>query len=482
MSNAALRNIDIANEGVAAGVAPPTGRRLCLEVQVVLFAVIDVLVFVACGWSSSLLSLPLGERVTEMGADRLLAVAFTATAFILMSHVSGLYHVRRVLDKNHAMRRQIMALVATFFLLVIVGAATKTTQNFSRIWFFSWVGMATLALPLVRMSLVAQVRSRLKNGDFVFRALSVGVFAQPLSSAELRTTSGGLAQVAKELCLSNLTELESLAAWIARAEIDQIYIVAPWVDAPVMLEKLLQLRQFSTEIFVLPDDARIHAHQLGVSVIGDRVALQAAERPISGWSLLAKRVQDVAVASLTLAFLAPVLALVALAIKLETPGPILFRQKRVGFNGNQFDLLKFRSMHHAAADAHASRQTARNDDRVTRTGRFIRRTSLDELPQFVNVLRGDMSVVGPRPHALMTKTNGRELWDIADGYAARHRVKPGLTGLAQVNGCRGELDSYEKVKNRVEYDIKYIEDWSTWLDLKIIFRTVFLLIYDPSAY
>jgi Undecaprenyl-phosphate glucose phosphotransferase len=366
--------------------------------------------------------------------------------------------------------------------LIVVGAATKTTQDFSRVWFFSWFALSLCFVVSARRAMLSFARWRLASGDFVYRALSVGVFAKPMTVSQLRRASAGMTQVAQEFQLAGLGELEGLAEWVAREEIDQIYIVSPWVDAPVILQKLAQLRYLSAEIFVLPEDSRVHAHQFGVGSVADRVSLRAAERPINGWSLFFKRLQDVAVASLALLALAPVLGLVALAIRLDSPGPALFRQKRVGFNGRQFELLKFRSMYAHSADAHAARQTERNDSRVTRVGRFIRRTSLDELPQFLNVLRGEMSVVGPRPHALLTKANGCELYEIADDYAARHRVKPGLTGLAQVNGCRGELDSFEKVQQRVKFDIRYIENWSTWLDVRIILRTALLLVYDPAAY
>jgi len=414
--------------------------------------------------------------------DQIQVVGLTAALYLLISNVAGAYQARRILDAGVSVRRLALAIAATFVVLTVIGAATKTTQNYSRVWFFSWVVLSCALIPAIRLGLLAYMRKRLAGGDFVFRALSVGVFAKPLERADIDEASGGIAQVAAALQLETLSELEGLADWIARAEIDQIYIAAPWVDAPLILQRLLQLRQFSTEIFVLPDDARVHAHQLGVSVIGDRIALRAADRPINGWSLLAKRAQDVAVTSVALLFFAPVMALIALAIKLDSPGPLLFRQKRVGFNNGHFELLKFRSMYDSAADAHASRQTSRNDDRVTRVGRFIRRTSLDELPQLLNVLRGDMSIVGPRPHALLTKTNGVDLCDIADQYAARHRVKPGLTGLAQVNGYRGELDTEEKVRKRVEFDIIYIESWSTWLDIKIILRTALLMFFDRTAY
>lgn len=460
----------------------PRGKRISAEALVLAFLAIDFVIFITCGFLPSILAMATAAEFSPMADEQAVVVALAAGLYLLMTYVAGGCNARRILEPGFTLRRLAAALAATFVILIAIGAATKTTQSFSRVWFFSWVVLSCAIMPAFRLALLANLRRRFAKGDYVFRALSVGVFSKPLTRSELRKASGGMTQIAHSLQLARLEELDAISEWIAREEIDQIYIVTPWVDAPVILQKLLQLRQFSTEIFILPGDGRIRAHQLGVGVIGDRVALRAGDRPINGWSLLLKRAQDIFVASAILLFIAPVFALVAMAVKLESEGPALFRQKRVGFNGKQFELLKFRSMYSHASDAHASRQTARNDDRVTRVGRFIRRTSLDELPQFLNVLRGDMSVVGPRPHALLTRTEGRDLWDIADGYAARHRVKPGLTGLAQVSGCRGELDTVEKVQKRVEYDIDYIDSWSTWLDIKIILRTALLLVYDPAAY
>jgi polysaccharide biosynthesis protein PslA len=462
--------------------APPRGKRISREKFVVFYLIFDFLTIIACGLGSPILGLQSSPGRAERADDFFVIVIFAACLHVLISQVAGTYNARRALDREDLLRRLALSLAATFVVLTVLGAASKTTQDFSRIWFFSWIILSFSIALAGRVLLLASTRRRFAKGDFVFRALSVGLFSKPLRPGELFDASGGVVQVAHELQLESLGDLESLADWIARAEIDQIYIVTPWVDAPLTLQRLLSLRQFSAEIFVLPDDTRIHAHQLGAGVIGDRVALRAADRPINGWSLLAKRAQDIVVASATLFFFAPVIALVAAAIKLDSPGPLLFRQKRVGFNGTHFELLKFRSMYAHAADRHASRQTTRDDDRVTRVGRFIRRTSMDELPQLLNVLRGDMSIVGPRPHALLTKANGVELWKIADQYAARHRVKPGLTGLAQVNGYRGELDSSEKVRKRVEYDINYIENWSTWLDIRIMLRTASLLFFDRTAY
>ena len=175
---------------------------------------------------------------------------------------------------------------------------------------------------------------------------------------------------------------------------------------------------------------------------------------------------------LILAAIAPLLLMIALLIKLDSPGPILFRQKRYGFNNTLIDVLKFRTMYTDQTDANAEQLTRRNDPRITRVGAFLRRTSLDELPQFLNVVRGEMSIVGPRPHALAAKAGTLLYQDAVKYYDARHRVKPGITGWAQVNGWRGETDTVEQIKKRVEHDLYYIEHWSILLDLKIIARTI----------
>jgi lipopolysaccharide/colanic/teichoic acid biosynthesis glycosyltransferase len=173
---------------------------------------------------------------------------------------------------------------------------------------------------------------------------------------------------------------------------------------------------------------------------------------------------------------------VALAVRLDTKGPILFRQKRLGFNNELIDVWKFRSMYVEQSDSLASRLVTRDDPRVTRVGRFIRKTSLDELPQLFNVLAGSLSLVGPRPHALHAKAANRLYHDVADGYFARHKVKPGITGLAQIRGWRGETDTEEKLKGRIASDLEYIENWSLMLDISILARTPLALLKSENAY
>lgn len=202
----------------------------------------------------------------------------------------------------------------------------------------------------------------------------------------------------------------------------------------------------------------------------------------SGWGSCAKRAIDIAGALCGLALLGLMLPIIAWAIRRDSPGPVFFRQSRIGRDGRTFDIVKFRTLRVADCEPHRCRQVRRGDPRVTRIGAWLRRTSLDEWPQFLNVLRGEMSIVGPRPHAAGSRAGDRLFEDVALRYAERHQVKPGMTGLAQVRGLRGETDTEDKLVRRVEADLEYIATWSLWLDLRIIWRTLIALPRLPNAH
>jgi len=199
--------------------------------------------------------------------------------------------------------------------------------------------------------------------------------------------------------------------------------------------------------------------------------LEIASAPLSGWSGFVKLIEDKVLASILLVLFAPLLLLIGLAIKLDSRGPVLFRQARYGFNNEVIVVYKFRTMYHDRPPEEGVPQARRNDPRVTRVGRLLRRTSLDELPQLLNVIEGDMSMIGPRPHAV---EHNEQYAALIGGYYGRHKVKPGITGWAQVNGLRGETQSLEKMAARVEYDVHYIENWSIWFDIKIMMMTALL--------
>ena len=231
-----------------------------------------------------------------------------------------------------------------------------------------------------------------------------------------------------------------------------------------------------------------HEAQSGVSYGLEEVALisrhgaETWQLPIDEWQRKQKTVFDCLAATCMLLLLAPFLVAVALLIALDSPGPVLFRQSRTGLNNRPFMILKFRTMHHSMADALAEQQTTRNDPRVTRIGGMLRRFSIDELPQLINVLRGDMSMVGPRPHAPNTKAAGQLFTDVVLNYALRHKVKPGITGWAQVNGWRGETKTVEEIRARVDHDLHYIQNWSMAFDVKIMLLTLLREVRSKTAF
>ena len=257
---------------------------------------------------------------------------------------------------------------------------------------------------------------------------------------------------------------------------------APDVTA-AELAVLKVLWELPVDIRISGQTSRLRFSPRSYDFLGDLPLLTVFDRPLLGWSWIIKSVFDKVLALFFIIAFAPLMALVALAVKLESKGPALFRQKRYGFNNELIWVYKFRSMYTDMTDANAAKLVTKDDPRVTKVGRFIRKTSLDELPQFFNVLTGGLSLVGPRPHATQAKTGDNLYEDVLEGYFARHKVKPGITGLAQVNGWRGETDTVEKIANRVKYDLEYIDRWSVLLDLKILLKTpISLLMNSENAY
>jgi Undecaprenyl-phosphate glucose phosphotransferase len=218
------------------------------------------------------------------------------------------------------------------------------------------------------------------------------------------------------------------------------------------------------------------------SYVGNIPLVDVFDKPLSDWGQVAKFLEDRIISLLALTLVSPIMLLIALAIKLDSKGPVFFKQKRYGFNNELIEVYKFRSMYTDRTDANANKLVSKNDSRVTRVGRFIRKTSLDELPQLINVLRGELSLVGPRPHATHAKAADALYTDVVEGYFARHKVKPGITGWAQINGWRGETDTEEKIQRRVEHDLYYIENWSLFFDLYILARTPIALLKTENAY
>jgi putative colanic acid biosynthesis UDP-glucose lipid carrier transferase len=280
---------------------------------------------------------------------------------------------------------------------------------------------------------------------------------------------------AKERVLGRLADV---AAYTSEHGIREVYITLPLGSQPRIVELLDQLQGTTASLFFVPD-------VFGISIIQGRLqdmngvpVVGICETPFTGTNELVKRASDLVIASFIVVLISPLLVAIAVGVKLSSPGPVLFKQRRNGLDGHEITVYKFRSMR-TLEDGEVVRQATRNDPRVTPFGAFLRRTSFDELPQFFNVIRGTMSVVGPRPHAV---THNKEYRQIIKAYMVRHKVKPGITGWAQVNGQRGETDTVEKMRTRVEYDLEYLRNWSLGLDLKIIVQTIKLVFFDRHAY
>ena len=387
------------------------------------------------------------------------------------------------------------AWTVTFCILLTVAFLIKQSDAYSRAWALSWFAAGGVGLVIGRLALRQAVRGLSVAGRFANRTVIVGAgdqgrhlagYLQSQSDADMRLIGFADDRGTRVEALSDgmplLGTVDHLIDLIRRDQVDQVIVALPWT-ADVRLRQIVgKLERTPVPIRLAPDLAAFSFPDRRFTMVGRLPMMQLFERPISGWSFVAKTMEDRLLAGGMLLALSPLLLAVAVAVKLDSPGPVFFRQKRYGFNHNLFDCWKFRTMHHHMTDANAEVLTRRGDNRVTRVGRFLRRTSLDELPQLINVLLGNMSLVGPRPHATSAKAAGRLYEEAVDAYAARHRVKPGITGWAQVNGWRGETDTLEKIQRRVEYDLFYIEHWSLFLDLKILLRTALVVIGDREAY
>lgn len=273
-----------------------------------------------------------------------------------------------------------------------------------------------------------------------------------------------------------------LIAFARQAGIDLVIVAVPITAEERLLQLLDQLSVLPVDIRVAANASKLRLHPRAYSWLGKIPLIDLSDKPLTDWDVFVKGAFDRLTALLALIALAPLMAVIAIAVKLETRGPALFRQQRLGFNNQLIEILKFRSMHVAQCDKDAWCLVTKGDPRVTRLGAFLRKTSLDELPQLFNVLRGDLSLVGPRPHALQAKAADQLYHDAVDGYFTRHKVKPGITGWAQVNGWRGETDTQEKIRKRVEHDIYYIENWSLLFDISILLKTPMALLKTDSAY
>ncbi|MEE8454289.1 MAG: undecaprenyl-phosphate glucose phosphotransferase, partial [Limibaculum sp.] len=373
--------------------------------------------------------------------------------------------------------------------------ALKVSSFYSRIWVVSWFFGSMGLLVLVRLFLSEWVRRQAERGAFANRTVIVGIGEQGLRLADHLERAGDV-RVRVLGLVDDLSapgeaatpagncpvDMDDLVRLIRQDSVDEVLIALPW-DQEARVQAVVQrLAMMPVHIRLAPDLVGYHFIGRGLTRVGHLPMVNILSRPISGWSQVHKNIEDRVLAALFIAIFALPMAAITLAIKLDSRGPVLFKQKRLGFNDSLIEVWKFRTMYHDKSDPDCLVQTTRDDARVTRVGRFLRRVSLDELPQLFNVLRGEMSIVGPRPHAIETKAKGRLFEDVVDQYAARHRVKPGITGWAQVNGWRGETDTVDKIQGRVQHDLYYIDNWSIGLDFLILAKTLAVVVKGEKAY
>ena len=468
------------------------GRAFSVGVLAGLVLVCDVVSILLCGVIGHLIYPGEGAHTF---AQYLAAVGLFGAFAILALKSMGLYHFAAIVAPSRQVLRIAALLLLIFATLTVAATAFQVAPLFPAGPAFAWV-VATIAVIIALRSFVARfVRSLARRGKLGRRILVYGATDQAKTLIERierlaepwnyiigvfddRTSRVGSTFGRYPV----MGTLDDLIDWGREHALDEVLVALPWSAQSRILEVTRLLAVLPANVRLCPEilhEEILHgraSHHLGLPM------WNAFEKPLTGWDAIGKRAFDVVFSAAVLLAVFPLFLVLAALIKLESRGPVLFKQKRYGFNNEVIDVYKFRSMRQEFADPEAKRLTERDDPRVTRVGRFMRRTSLDELPQMLNVLRGEMSIVGPRPHALRTTAGGKMCEDVVDRYSRRHRVKPGITGWAQVNGYRGTMQEEEHLQKRIEFDLYYINNWSPWLDMKILALTLWIVVGGRNSY
>ncbi|HCI6122780.1 TPA: undecaprenyl-phosphate glucose phosphotransferase [Klebsiella quasipneumoniae subsp. quasipneumoniae] len=377
----------------------------------------------------------------------------------------------------------------TLGLIFTIGITSfLSSYNFAFDIFLQWYAVVSLTIVFCRIAIrfaAGLIRKFGYNTRYVAVAGSMPAGINLLRSFEEEPWLGfvvkGVYDDQSTDDKSNIKYAGTLSDLISEAKagkLDRIYIAMRMGDEEKIKNLVRELTNTTCSVMLIPDIFTFNILQSRTEEVNGVPVVPLFDTPLNGINMVFKRLEDIIISLIILVLISPVLFIIACTVKCSSPGPVLFRQIRYGMDGKPIKVWKFRTMTVMENDTVVT-QATKNDVRVTKVGRFLRRTSLDELPQFFNVLLGEMSIVGPRPHAVAHNEQYRHL---IEGYMLRHKVKPGITGLAQVNGWRGETDTLEKMQKRVEFDLEYIREWSVWLDLKIIFLTIFKGFVNKSAY
>ncbi|CAH1043957.1 undecaprenyl-phosphate glucose phosphotransferase [Halomonas sp. TD01] len=445
----------------------------------VVFPFFDVFAIFVGGWLAHLMrfgSFQLHERYV-------LALICIALLVLVINSMSESYKRWRITPVYHMLAKLLLVWLAVGITAASLIYFAHAAERYSRLW----IGLTLVASFLMaggaRLLVQLGLRHvRLRGGArrpvfLIGPSQNVLDVAKGIRSASWEGhTIAGVERIKAPL---NDVCIDRIARRINESSAREVWICVPFEMGETVRALFYALRNHTAEVRFIPAFQDMHLLNHRMSEVAGHYAIDLSVSPMSGMSRFIKRSEDVVIGSLISLLILPVCAAIALAIKLTSPGPVLFKQYREGSNGRHFKVYKFRSMHVHNENNGQVTQAKKNDSRITKIGAFLRRTSLDELPQFFNVLQGRMSIVGPRPHALAHNEQYKEL---VESYMRRHKVKPGITGWAQVNGLRGETDTLQKMQRRVEYDLWYIDNWSLWLDLKIIVMTVFKGFINKNAY
>ncbi|WP_213765084.1 undecaprenyl-phosphate glucose phosphotransferase [Caballeronia sp. dw_19] len=457
------------------------------ELQSVFSRLIDVALIVL-GAAVAMLLRPAGEGYSlGDGTFVAISVAFALLLFPLF----GVYQSWRGRSKRRLVGHISLAWFVAQACAVALMFALHRTASVSRLWVACWVLNTGVALVASRF-IVYTIRSRMRHAGYDLRTVGVTgigahcenvmakIAASPASG--FRVVASFISQPTTRLDISGISVCRDLKAFAVAIRAEKVPEV--WVALPMSEEEALRdvLEEFSGDLVnirFIPDVRSLAMFDGEMVELMGAPAINMVAPPLSGAALLQKAIFDRLFATFTLILIAPLMVAIAMAVKLSSRGPVFFRQTRKGADGKTFKIFKFRTMRAHIEKAGVVQQATRNDPRITPLGAFLRRTSLDELPQFLNVLRGEMSVVGPRPHATAHDDYYQK---IVDGYIHRYRIKPGITGWAQVNGFRGETDRLEKMQGRVEYDMYYLRNWSLKLDIRIVIATFMKGMVHRNAY
>jgi Undecaprenyl-phosphate glucose phosphotransferase len=414
----------------------------------------------------------------------------TAWLYAMINIYRGQYCVLSYLQFKGHPEKIIRNWTIAFIGLIVLAFLSKTTDAYSRGWLILTYLSGILVLNLTHALFVRAVAAGSDAGLIATKRLflvgtetEIGDFVRRYRVWELGLEIVGTAYLHRpegtpESEARFRDDLGNAVRIVRSTELDGVFVVVPWHDRAIIDRCVEAFMTVPTSIYLAPERLLDRFESVAIEQIGPVASLHLLRPPLSLMAVVVKRLFDIALAGVGLLLLSPLLLLVAILIKLDSPGPVFFLQRRYGFNQKSFRIIKFRTMT-TLDDGPVVRQASRNDSRITWLGQFLRRWNIDELPQLVNVLAGNMSLVGPRPHALAHD----ESWGTSIAlYARRHNVKPGITGWAQIHGFRGNIDNDDQLLNRIRHDLYYIDNWSLWLDVRILLATVFIRKAYENAY